>query len=117
MQLQQRIDGFRRAGIGVVAITYDTAALQQAFVDRARIEYPLLSDIDTRTFMALGILNRDYRPGDSGYGIPYPGVLVLDRDQVIRAKIFVAGYDTRVGADSVLAAAKAALHVADVPAP
>ncbi len=108
------MEGFRQAGLGVVAITYDTPALQQAFIDRARIEYPLLSDIDTRTFTALGILNQDYQPGDSGYGIPYPGVLVLDRDQVIRARIFVEGYETRVNADSVLATAKAALGIAAV---
>lgn len=112
MQLQKRIEGFRQAGLGVVAITYDTPALQQVFIDRAGVEYPLLSDIDTRTFTALGILNQDYQPGESGYGIPYPGVLVLDRDEVIRAKIFVEGYETRVGAENVLAAAKTALGIA-----
>ena len=111
MQLQERIEGFRRAGLGVVAISYDTPELQQVFIERAGIEYPLLSDVEAATFTALGILNEDYQPGDSAYGIPHPGVLVLDRGQTVRAKLFVEGYDTRVGAEGVLAAARDALGI------
>jgi peroxiredoxin len=112
VQLQERIEGFHRAGLGVAAITYDTPELQRVFIERADIEYPLLSDIDAGTFTALGILNPDYEPGDSAYGIPYPGVLVLDRGQTVRAKIFVEGYETRVNAENVLAAAQDALGIA-----
>lgn len=111
MQLQEQIEGYRQAGLGVVAITYDTPELQQVFIDRAGIEYPLLSDIDTATFTALGILNRDYEPGDGAYGIPYPGVLVLDRGERVRAKVFVEGYETRVKAENVLDTAKQALGI------
>jgi len=113
--MQERIEGYRRAGLGVVAITYDTPALQQAFIDKAGIEYPLLSDIDAQSFIALGILNQDYEPGDSAYGIPYPGVLVLDPAQTVRARIFVAGYETRVSADQVLATAVDALAITPAP--
>lgn len=111
MQLQEQIAGFRQAGLGVVAITYDAPELQQVFIERAGIEYPMLSDIDARSFTALGILNRDYEPGDSAYGIPYPGTLVLDRDQVIRARVFVEGYETRVSAENVLTVAQEALAI------
>lgn len=115
MQLQERIEGYRQAGLGVVAITYDTPALQQAFIDKAGIDYPLLSDIDAQSFIALGILNQEYQPGDSAYGIPYPGVLVLDPAQTVRARIFVEGYETRGGADQVLATAREALDIDPAP--
>ena len=106
MQLQEQIDTFREAGLGVVAMTYDAPALQQAFVSRHGITYPMLSDVDATSVRALGILNTDYQPGDSAYGIPYPGVFVVDRDGVIRAKVFVEAYSTRVDAEGVLRLAR-----------
>lgn len=111
MQLQEHLDQYRAAGLGVVAITYDSQDLQQAFIDKFDIRYPLLSDIDATSMTALGILNRDYQPGDSAYGIPYPGAFVVDRDLIVRGKIFVEGYETRVDAEGTLAAAKKALNL------
>ncbi len=103
------MQSYRDAGLGVVVITYDDPELQQAFVERTGAEFPLLSDIDTETFTALGILNQEYQPGDGSYGIPYPGVLVIDRAGTVRAKVFVDGYQTRVSAAATLAVAKRAL--------
>lgn len=111
MQLQSQIEKFREAGLGVAVISYDTPALQQAFVDKAGIEFPLLSDVDAQSMTALGILNTEYQPGDSAYGIPYPGALVLDPSETIQAKLFVEGYEIRVKAENVLAVAQAALGI------
>jgi peroxiredoxin len=111
VQLQEQIDGFREAGLGVVGLTYDAPAQQQAFIDRFGIDYPMLSDIDAASVRALGILNTDYQPGDSAYGIPYPGVYVVDGDGIIRAKVFVEGYATRVDAAGVLRLAREALNL------
>jgi peroxiredoxin len=84
-------------------VTYDSPALQQKFIDAASITYPFISDIDATTVKALGILNKDYAPGDSAYGIPYPGVFVVNPEKKIVGKLFLEGYRTRVGADGVLA--------------
>lgn len=111
MQLQEHLDDFRNAGIGVAAMTYDAPEVLREFQDEAGIEYPLLADVDARSVKALGILNEDYEPGDSAYGIPYPGVFVVDRRGIIRAKIFIEGYDTRLHAESVLETAREALAV------
>lgn len=106
------MQSYRDVGLGVVVITYDDPELQQAFVDRTGAGFPLLSDIDTETFTALGILNQEYQPGDGGYGIPYPGVLVIDRAGTVRGKVFVDGYETRVSALDTLRAATEALGIA-----
>lgn len=111
MQLQEHLDDFRAAGLGVAAMTYDAAEVIREFREGAGIEYPLLSDTQARSVKALGILNEDYEPGDSAYGIPYPGVFVVDRRGIIRAKIFIEGYDTRLHAESVLKTAREALAV------
>ena len=62
----------------MVAITYDTPELQQPFIEAAGLEFPLLSDIDAESFINLGILNDEYEPGEGAYGIPFPGVFVVN---------------------------------------
>lgn len=100
--MQAYLDSFRQAGIGVVAITYDSPELQQQFVDKAGLHYPLISDIDAASMQALGILNTQYQPGDANYGIPYPGIFVVDPEGTIVGKLFLEGYTTRVDAAAVL---------------
>ena len=60
--------------------------------------------------IALGVLNQDYGPGDSNYGIPYPGVFVLNSNKEIVGKIFVDNYRIRVDGDGVLEYARKVLE-------
>ena len=110
MQLQSHLEEFRSAGIAVAALTYDAPALQQKFVEKFSITYPMLSDIDATSIGNLGVLNTDYKAGDSNYGIPYPGVFVLNAEQKIVGKVFVEGYSTRVDASGVLSYAQEMLQ-------
>lgn len=110
MQLQGDLEGFQQAGIGVVALTYDSPELQQKFIDKFSITYPLLSDVDATSVTNLGILNTEYKPGDSNFGIPYPGVFVLNAQQQIVGKVFLEGYSKRVDAAGVLAFAQKVLQ-------
>lgn len=110
IQLQEHSQAFADAGIGLVAMTYDAPELQREFVDKWGISYPLLHDVDALTFKTLGILNRDYRPGDDHYGIPYPGMLVIDTRGVVVGKLFLRDYSVRVDALSALAYAESVLN-------
>jgi peroxiredoxin len=56
----------------------------------------LLSDIDAETMITLGILNEQYSPGERAYGIPHPGVFVVNADKEIVGKIFVDSFRIRV---------------------
>ena len=94
----------------MVAITYDTPELQQAFIDAGSIDYPFLSDIEASSFKALGILNDEYAPGDDNYGIPYPGIYVLNPDLEIVGKVFRERYQVRVHSEAVLAYAMEVLN-------
>jgi peroxiredoxin len=106
VQLQENLEAFQSEGIAVVAMTYDAPELQQTFINANGIKYPLLSDIDAASVKTLDILNTDYEPGSGAYGIPYPGIFVIDRDMKIVGKIFVEGYKKRVDAGHVLGYAK-----------
>ena len=110
VQLQKYLQDFQAAGIAVVALTYDAPDLQQDFIDKNGIAYPFLSDIDAYTVKSLGILNEKYQPGDDAYGIPHPGIFILDPDMKVVGKFFVKGYEKRVDAQAVLAAAVALLN-------
>lgn len=114
IQLQQHKAGFDAAGIGMVGITYDDPALQQAFIDKFDITIPILSDIDALSFKTLGILNKEYQPGDAHYGIPYPGMIIIDTRGVVVGKLFLEAYSSRVDSAAALDFARNALGLPNV---
>lgn len=109
LQLQEALAAFEAAGIGLVAMSYDAPALQQAFVDQYGITIPVLSDADALSFRTLGILNREYAAGDARFGIPYPGAIVIDADGKVVGKLFLQAYSLRVESSAILAFARDAL--------
>lgn len=109
IQLQEAKAAYDAAGIGIVAITYDPPSLQQAFIDKWNIGYPILHDVDTLTFRTLGILNEQYQPGDFAYGVPHPGMIVIDPGGIVVGKLFLEDYSVRVDARASLEHALEAL--------
>ncbi len=108
-QLQQHEGDFKAAGIGLVAITYDSPAQQAAFARQHNITIPLLSDREALSFKTLGILHENYSPDDEHYGIPHPGMIVVAPDGTVAGKLFLEGYRNRVAAAEALAYAERVL--------
>lgn len=100
--MQNYVEAYEAAGVGIVVVTYDTPELQQAFVDAGNITYPFISDIDAATMLALGVLNDRFGPDDSNYGIPHPGVFVVNLDNEIVGKIFIESFRERVDGEGTL---------------
>lgn len=113
VKLQEHQAEFEQTGLKVIAITYDAPQKQQPFIDRFAIQFPLLSDIEATTVKNLGILNEDYAEGHSAYGIPYPGIFILDTDKKIVGKVFIAGYKQRLESSAILKYAKKVLGLPD----
>lgn len=111
IQLQDARAAFDAAGIGLVAITYDDPVLQQAFIDKFGITVPVLSDVNALSFKTLGILNEDYQQGDFQYGIPHPGMIVINSQGVVVGKLFLEAYSSRVDSMAALAFARTALGI------
>jgi len=109
IQLQQHKASFDAAGIGMVAITYDDPDQQQAFIDKFNITIPVLSDTNALSFKTLGILNETYQPGDSHYGIPHPGMIIVDPAGKVVGKLFVEAYSSRVDSEAALTFARTVL--------
>ena len=105
MQLAEIAEQFEEMGLSVVAMTYDSVAtLKTVEADRG-IEFTLLHDAGITHVNALGILNTDYEPGQRAYGVPYPGIFLVDPDGVIQAKFAEESYRDRPDFDIVLEAA------------
>ena len=111
IQLQQHSADYKAEGIGMVAITYDTPQLQQVFIDKFGITIPVLSDIDTLSFKTLGILNEEYQKEQPQYGIPHPGMIVINPQGVVVGKLFLEAYSSRVDSAAALAFAMEALEL------
>ena len=102
IELQKMKQAFDDEGISIVMMTYDSPEIQQAFIDRHSIEYPVLSDVDAESFANLGVLREEYGPDHSHYGLPYPGMIVVDPNGVITGKLFIESYSYRVDTQAVL---------------
>ena len=77
----------------------------KTFSDRMKIAFPLLSDPGSQTIEAYHIRNEAAR--GKAEGVPYPGTFLIDREGVIRAKLFLEGYRVRHSSEELIRAAKA----------
>ena len=119
MELQGRLEELREQGIGVAAISYDSAEVLAAFSERRGITFPLLSDDDSEVITEFGILNTvaDEAQGPNGddpglvadvatyvsqfsaatrhLGTPHPGTFMLDRTGRVTSRFFEEFYRER----------------------
>ena len=96
LELNAQAKAFTQLGYGLAAISYDDTDILKAFAEQQHISYPLLSDQKVQTMSAYDIVNNDYAVGDDNYGIPYPGVVVIDERGTVTYKYFFKGYKNRV---------------------
>lgn len=102
MELEQSLGRIKAQGLGLAAISYDSVEVLKAFADREHITYPLLSDPDSKVIRSYGILNETVDQSSPFFGIPYPGIYVLDVRGVVTAKYFEDDYRVRDTAASIL---------------
>ena len=102
MKLNDLKDQYAAIGVGVVGITYDTPEIIKAFDEKWDIDFPVLKDVDREHVDAWGVRNQEYGPGTFGYGIPYPGVVLLSPEGEILAKWAEQGYRSRADWAEVL---------------
>lgn len=104
VQLAEYQAAFAEQGVNLAAMTYDSREILAGFHAQQKLNYPLLQDVDVKHFSAYGIVNGDYEPGESMYGIPYPGILYIGADGTVLLKFAVPGYRQRPPFSEVLAA-------------
>ena len=101
--MQRDLKSFDDAGVQIVGISYDNPAVLKKFSDGAKITFPLLSDPESKTIDSYHIRNEAAK--GRAEGVPNPGTFVVDREGVIRAKLFLEGYRDRHTTEALVEAA------------
>ncbi|MDP3518353.1 MAG: peroxiredoxin family protein [Pseudohongiella sp.] len=107
-QLEKLVDvapEFAALGVSVAAMTYDSQDILKGAEEDYAVTFPLLQDVNVKHVTALGILNKQYEPGQRAYGIPEPGIFLLSADGTIRFKFADQDYRMRPDFSLVLQAA------------
>lgn len=109
--MQKDLKTIEAAGVKVVGISYDSTDVLKDFAEKKKITFPLLSDPESKTILAYSLKNKETAGKKFGKvdldGVPYPGTLLIDKDGVIRAKLFVDGYKERHSVEELVKAAEA----------
>jgi hypothetical protein len=102
VELQQYAEQFRKEGLGVAVITYDSVEILANFGKRQNISIPTLADPKSEIIRAFGILNTHVPADHMAYGVPFPGTFIVDQNGVVKSKYFEDSYRDRVSAPTIL---------------
>jgi hypothetical protein len=102
VELERNVDKFKKLGLNVIGLSYDSPAVLKNFAERKGVHFTLLSDPDSKIIRQLGILNEEVPKDNFAYGVPYPGTYILDSKGGIVAKYFEEDYKQRYTAADIL---------------
>jgi peroxiredoxin len=100
IQLQAAKKRFEEQGIKLAGISYDSVEILKFFSDRRKIEFPLLSDPDSKIIRMYQVLNAEGVGPNAG--MARPGYFFIDPKGNIREKFFEAKYRERLTGNNVL---------------
>ena len=100
IQLQSAKARFEKQGIKLAGISYDSVEILKYFSERRKIEFPLLSDPDSKIIRMYQVLNSEAIGPNKG--MARPGYFFIDTEGVIREKFFEAKYRERLTGNDVL---------------
>lgn len=85
-----------------MAMTYDDVKDNLMFTRKQGIGYPILSDAGSKYIREFGILNESMDPESRYFGVPHPGIFIVDRHGKIFAKLAEEDYKKRPAIELVL---------------
>src|SRR4029077_20289994 len=100
IQLQAAKERFEKQGIKLAGISYDSVEILKYFSDRRKIDFPLLSDPDSKIIRMYQVLNAEAVGQNAG--MARPGYFYIDTEGMIREKFFEAKYRERLTGNTVL---------------
>ena len=91
-----------KRGYKMAGISYDKPEIQKTFIEQRKIGYTLLSDPKSEIIDRYKLRDPQYPPGNLAYGVPRPIIFFLDKNGVIKAKLYEDTYQKRPPAKLVL---------------
>jgi peroxiredoxin len=102
MDLNTAVAGMEKRGYKLAGISYDKPEILKTFIERRKIAYTLLSDPKSEIIDRYKLRDPQYPPGNLAYGVPRPIIFILDRNGVIKQKLYEDTYTKRPPATLVL---------------
>jgi peroxiredoxin len=102
MDLNTAVAGIERRGYKMAGISYDSPAILKTFIERRNIGYTLLSDPKSVVIDRYKLRDPQYPPGNLAYGVPRPIIFILDKNGVVKAKLYEETYTKRPPATLVI---------------
>ncbi len=104
MQLNEQLSEFNDRSVTLATVTYDPVSKLKEVELKNEIQFPMLQDEDVEIVNLFGILNENMEPGSKWYGVPHPGILIIDENGMVKAKLAEERYQDRPPVDVVLEA-------------
>jgi hypothetical protein len=100
--LQAAKDSFRKQGIEIVGLSYDSREILGDFAKRKGIDFTLLADSDSSSLANLGLVNPEGKAMTEG--VAFPGIIYVNSEGTVEETFFEDSYANRPTAGSVLSA-------------
>jgi len=100
--LERSKEALAAQGLGVCSISYDTVEILHDFSARREVAFPLLADPDSAIIRRFGLFNETVEPTSRDYGIPHPGLLIVDPAGVVVERFFEERYYNRMTMPTML---------------
>lgn len=82
-------------GYNIVVLSYDSVRKLSIFAREYEFPYPILSDKHSVVIQSFGLLNEEYQPGTSYYGVAHPATYVIGNDGLILHKFYNNNFKKR----------------------
>jgi len=91
-----------KRGYRVAALSYDSPQILQTFTTKRNIAFTFLSDPKSEVIDLYKLRDPQYPPGSRAYGVPRPIIFVLDKQGVIKAKLYEESFKVRPPVTAVI---------------
>jgi peroxiredoxin len=93
-----------KRGYRIVALSYDSPETLKTFADKRHISFTFLSDPKSEVIDLYKLRDPQYPPGNRAYGVPRPIIFILDKNGVIRTKLYEESFKVRPPVSAVIGA-------------
>ena len=102
MDLNGGLAAFEKRGYHLAGISYEPPSVDADFIKKRGLKYTLLSDPKSEIIDRYKLRDPQYKKGSRAYGVPQPIIFVLDREGVVKAKLYEDTYTKRPPATLVV---------------
>lgn len=95
MDLNSGVADLANRGYRLAGISYEPPAVDAEFIQKRGLKYPLLSDPKSEIIDRYKLRDPQYKKGSRAYGVPQPVIFILDKDGVVKAKLYEDTYTKR----------------------